>query len=456
MSEGVDKVTIKAPARFRFRGDTAEGWADKNPVLKEREPALLLDENGKTIGFKVGDGKTAWNELPLCESGSGLGVHVGPEPPEDENISIWIDTGEEGVFLFDIDDEEESGGTGFIKAEINDAGELVFTYSDGTTENLGVVVGADGKDGANGSDGADGKDGTDGQDGVSCTHSWDGTTLTVTSASGTSSVDLKGDKGDTGTQGEKGEQGVQGIQGEKGTDGYTPVKGVDYWTDVEKAAIVAEVIDSVKVEYPEAHVIYGDVDSDNNIIIHGELPEGTYTLKYENEDGTIVDVGDFEIGNIEPVNQIPISTDTDGSIYNEIGYMEKRRINSSGEVDTLSASGDTATNPIFVTGFIPVKNGDVVRLKNCFIDTNNVENHTIYGQNGWSIQNGFYDSSKTKLGLQVWTNTASGNYTTATADANGHVTEFAIVGASVGYMRLCLAPTSDPADAIVTVNQKID
>ncbi len=36
-----------------------------------------------------------------------------------------------------------------------------------------------------------------GSDGVSATHSWDGTTLTITSASGTSSVDLKGDKGDT-------------------------------------------------------------------------------------------------------------------------------------------------------------------------------------------------------------------------------------------------------------------
>ena len=36
----------------------------------------------------------------------------------------------------------------------------------------------------------------DGEDGVSATHSWNGTTLTVTSASGTSSADLKGEKGD--------------------------------------------------------------------------------------------------------------------------------------------------------------------------------------------------------------------------------------------------------------------
>lgn len=42
-------------------------------------------------------------------------------------------------------------------------------------------------------------DGRDGANGVSCTHSWNGTVLTVTSASGTSSADLKGEKGDTGT-----------------------------------------------------------------------------------------------------------------------------------------------------------------------------------------------------------------------------------------------------------------
>ena len=38
----------------------------------------------------------------------------------------------------------------------------------------------------------------DGKDGVSATHKWNGTVLTVTSASGTSSADLKGNKGDSG------------------------------------------------------------------------------------------------------------------------------------------------------------------------------------------------------------------------------------------------------------------
>lgn len=59
-----------------------------------------------------------------------------------------------------------------------------------------------------------GDDGYSGADGVSCTHSWDGTKLIITSASGTSSADLKGETGQP---------------GEPGADGYTPVKGVDYF-----------------------------------------------------------------------------------------------------------------------------------------------------------------------------------------------------------------------------------
>ncbi len=47
-------------------------------------------------------------------------------------------------------------------------------------------------------------------DGTSVTHSWNGTVLTITSASGTSSQDLKGEKGDRGEQGIQGERGPVG------------------------------------------------------------------------------------------------------------------------------------------------------------------------------------------------------------------------------------------------------
>ena len=59
--------------------------------------------------------------------------------------------------------------------------------------------------------GPKGEDGKIGADGVSATHSWNGTVLTIHSASGTSSADLKGEKGDRGEDGIQGKDGVSGV-----------------------------------------------------------------------------------------------------------------------------------------------------------------------------------------------------------------------------------------------------
>ena len=78
---------------------------------------------------------------------------------------------------------------------------------DGYTPVKGVDY-VDGKDGYTPVKGVDYTDGKDGKDGVSCTHEWDGTKLTINSASGTSTADLKGEKGDKGDPGQNGLDGV--------------------------------------------------------------------------------------------------------------------------------------------------------------------------------------------------------------------------------------------------------
>lgn len=55
---------------------------------------------------------------------------------------------------------------GFLQRE----GVLILSLSDGTTRDLGVVVGADGKDGEPGKDGKDGEPGKDGRDGFALEH----------------------------------------------------------------------------------------------------------------------------------------------------------------------------------------------------------------------------------------------------------------------------------------------
>lgn len=39
----------------------------------------------------------------------------------------------------------------------------------------------------------------------------------------------------------------QVIRGDDGKNGYTPVRGVDYWTEADKAEMVADVISALPV-----------------------------------------------------------------------------------------------------------------------------------------------------------------------------------------------------------------
>lgn len=66
-------------------------------------------------------------------------------------------------------------------------------------------------------------------------------------------------------------------------------------------------------------------------------------------------IDDVQIWKCAYVNQVPLSINADGSIYNGgLGYKNGYRIRSGGE--------ESATAPAACTGFIPVSAGDVVRI----------------------------------------------------------------------------------------------
>lgn len=115
-----------------------------------------------------------------------------------------------------VDGRDGVDGRGIAEALINDKGELVLTYTDGTTANLGTVQGAQGPKGDKGDTGAQGPAGKDGQDGVNGTDGTDG----KDGAQGP-----KGDKGDTGAQGPAGKDGQDGTNGTDGVDGNDGVDG---------------------------------------------------------------------------------------------------------------------------------------------------------------------------------------------------------------------------------------
>lgn len=106
------------------------------------------------------------------------------------------------------------------------------------------------------------------------THSWNGTVLTITSASGTTSVDLKGEKGDDGArgpQGPAGENGSSSIQLDTTLtqDGYpADAKAVgDKFAEVEEAiASASGAVSSVNSQTGDVVLTASDV---------GALPDTT-------------------------------------------------------------------------------------------------------------------------------------------------------------------------------------
>lgn len=108
-------------------------------------------------------------------------------------------------------------GVGVTKSEVNTSGELVITYSNGDSTNLGKIVGKDGLDGTNGQNGL-------------------------------SAYEIAKNGGFIGTEEDwlKSLQGEQGEKGKDGADGKAPVKGTDYFTAEDKTEFTAEVAKSLE------------------------------------------------------------------------------------------------------------------------------------------------------------------------------------------------------------------
>lgn len=148
-------------------------------------------------------------------------------------------------------------------------------------------------------------------------------------------------------------------------------------------------------------------------------------------------------------NQIPISTDTDGSIYNGTGYMTGHRINSSGNVATAASGNITAD--CFVTGFIPVKGGDVIRFRGAYIE----------GESGGS-NNYVYKADRTVTGYVITPYQLAHNYNEVARhfpSLNYDSELMRLYGftvpdnADAAYMRFTLF--GNPTSAVVTINEEI-
>lgn len=139
-------------------------------------------------------------------------------------------------------------------------------------------------------------------------------------------------------------------------------------------------------------------------------------------------------------NQVPISIDTDGSVFNHCGYMNGYRLSSSG----IAKANEYCT----VTGYIPAVGGNVIQIGGIPWHCNGSMNYLCAYDSDFNYIGGIYG-------------TAGGSYTTVIYSEYELSNELSTIKlaplSNIAYIRVNChnATVPDGANMIVTVNEEI-
>lgn len=263
--------------------------------------------------------------------------------------------------------------------------------------------------------------------------------------------------------------------------------------------------------------VIGYVDENNNIVVRGNLAEGTYSVKYEMTDGTTVDIGELVVDNsvyysvatnlTQCTNSNTATKVIGGQSYSTTitansGYelktvvvtMDGTDITSSaaigGDISIAEVTGDiviTAVAEEIKAAYINLadstsadwasdsrisSSGSVKNDEPGFVVTNYIpvtKGQTIHIKGAQLVtgyNQGHYDSSKTLLAV-VGYNALVERGQIATADYDSSVTLYKNVGLynangtyaawadNLDSVRLTIKPTGAASDIIITVDQEI-
>jgi hypothetical protein len=151
----------------------------------------------------------------------------------------------------------------------------------------------------------------------------------------------------------------------------------------------------------------------------------------------------------EIVNQIPISIDTDNTVFNGTGWIGGKRISSSGALKDSEYSG--------ATGYIKVQAGDVIRFTDggTRLNWSGGANASVvmYADSDFGCLGSF---TQQPYGYGICT---GANAFTISADTNGVYTFTVQDNPDIAYLRMSFAGKpadgSHVGDVILTVNEKI-
>lgn len=301
----------------------------------------------------------------------------------------------------DKGDPGEKGDPGVpgAKGDPGEKGNTGATGPQGETGPAGPVgpqgpAGAPGKDGADGKPGAAGAPGKDGTNGITPSIGTNGNWYIGNTDTGKPS---RGAKGDTGASGEPGKDGKDGSDATvtaasiTGALGYkpaapsdipvVPIAEISANTAARHSHANKDVLDGITgqvtadkvynpdhvtdlVQYAAFQIASQQIISQIPTVLPSPnaltVTSGSNSVTYDGSADEIIDIPSVEkivteTTQVLPAytNMIPISTDASGAVLNGVGY----------EAGALHSDGSVASASSFTSGFIPVKKGDVVRIK---------------------------------------------------------------------------------------------
>lgn len=177
-------------------------------------------------------------------------------------------------------------------------------------------------------------------------------------------------------------------------------------------------------------------------IISCAIPNGE-TVKIEVNGAVIWELAETEAYK----NWANYAIDTNGSLYNDCGYMEDYRLNSSGVAKQLTGA--------IHSGFIPVVYGDVILAKGCTAAIGSGGNYF-----------GIYDENFTLLSILTMSVLSGANYCSATYQLQSDgfymlTVDTSKAGATLlanmkkaKYFRVSFG-ACEPENFIITVNEEI-
>lgn len=204
---------------------------------------------------------------------------------------------------------------------------------------------------------------------------------------------------------------------------------VENQLDGAKADIVTQIIAQLG-----GMPVFGTVNNDNTITVTSTLADGDYVLMYENDNGTLEEIGTITVSNGEVTGGYTNIIDT-------VGYTNDTRLSTSTAGTTKAATG------FVTTGIIDLSNvSKPVTIRTKGVDFSNAQSAvTTYNSSGTAT-----------YGLLV-SNLITDDETilNTTLDADNNLTIVISADASDAYSQIQLCGYGSGENLIVTINEEI-